>query len=447
MRKFKRKRSLEPLPPSDPLLPSSIHRLFNVPEIINSMLEYLDNPSLLKVLTLHRELTPACARLLWRHLKFINFHGYLGMIEIVQVLYSSTARFPYGQYVRSIEIQYSNHQKGVMPDITLDHALLRLVQKTPWVNQFQIQIQDPTKLSLFNLFRSFLDLPHITDLNLNWTPKLNLNQFLMTEWMHDHAFSFTHLTSLKIIGSCLSDQGFQSLLTLAPNLIALGIHETDSISSSGIAHLLQSHRHTLQRLHIRRCPKLLDRPLMEFASQCAPAKASPGKPPSLKISVPVEFARASILSELTLDTAETGLTEDGLEALFKIISGPMQSNALRKVSLTGCNAEGIERIAPMCQNVVSLEIIHCSDLDKIACEALARSLKSLRQLRLRYCLTLDDICLRNLAGINDDQLNVGGCLNNVEELDIQCANRISDAGIRFACDAIRQLHWVRLVGK
>ncbi|KNE61178.1 hypothetical protein AMAG_06929 [Allomyces macrogynus ATCC 38327] len=427
-----------------------VHAALGMPEVLQSVFEYLDDKrALLRALTVSRSFARTAMRVLWRSLAFTNFHGYLGLVEVAGILTPPPSAaapapfFAYGDHVRRLAITYSASQRGLRHDISFAAPLARVVANTPKLHTLVLDIRDPSKLPAPALWAVLAALPTLESLTLRWAPGvvvLPASALDQTPILQRPALA--HLSALSLSGSGLDDDALAAVARRASHLAVLDLDDALDITANGLVTALRIIGPTLRTLRIHGCPRIqLDDSALVRSTRGPAALSLPALTslslrahPTAKAVVPNTGAPNDDALPFLSDRAVVVLASAGHRHLWRL-------------TMVGCPASALRSIAPYLHNVRYLWIRECPDIDAETCSAIAVGAQQLFSFHL-HCPTLDDAALVQLAmdvPIAPGNVRRGGCLASVWDLDIEGAERLSDAGIRTACDALGNLRWIRLV--
>ncbi|KNE59506.1 hypothetical protein AMAG_18190 [Allomyces macrogynus ATCC 38327] len=254
--------------------------------------------------------------------------------------------------------------------------------------------------------------------------------------------ALAHLSALSLSGSGLDDDALAAVARRASHLAVLDLDGALDITANGLVTALRIIGPTLRTLRIHGCPRIqLDDSALVRATRGPAALSLPAltslslrAQPTAKAVVPNTDAPNDDALPFLSDRAVVVLASAGHRHLWRL-------------TMVGCPASALRSIAPYLHNVRYLWIRECPDIDAETCSAIAVGAQQLFSFHL-HCPTLDDSALAQLAmdvPVAPGNVRRGGCLASVWDLDIEGAERLSDAGIRTACDALGNLRWIRLV--
>ncbi|KAI9159198.1 hypothetical protein H9P43_008535 [Blastocladiella emersonii ATCC 22665] len=426
----------------------------DTPEILLTVLSHLDHASLLRSLRVSSYFAAVAVRLIWRSMSFHNFHGFLGLLEVAKVLSRRPPSHSYGQYIRSLTVHYSNAQKGLKHDLSLDRPLALLAAHAPHVRELHLHVHDASKLSLAALRSILTFLPSLAVLDLSWSPAAVLDPLFCS--LPDVG-ALPHLRELAISSACLGDAGLAWITAHAHALVSISLRVDPelgprTLSWRGIVDALAVRHHaTLQRLELKG---------VDFPDASDYAAALPFTLPALS------HLHLTVLSTRTAPTSGFGFL--GLARAA--------AASLTHLCLVGIHGDALAKIAPVLRNLTSLELLHCPGLDVPTCRVLAASFPLLRQFRLA-ATELGDAGLCALAGLDsaaaaseDKETDsntpalpspsqgaqqpqklqsraprLGGCLGEVRDLDLQSVHRLTDAAFQRTAQVLTKLRWIRFI--
>ncbi|KAI9143755.1 hypothetical protein BKA69DRAFT_1058788 [Paraphysoderma sedebokerense] len=368
-----------------------------VDEILLNIFSHLDKPSLLNAVVVNRQFSFKASRLIWRNLAFTNFHGYLGLMEIVKILRSTTKMYNYASFVRSLSITYTNHQKGIHGDISLDNLFLYVARNCRNVRSLRLDVRNSTKLRSSSVVAAIAQLPLLDSVQLHCGIGVVTNETVQSL----ARYRSDALKHLDIQGPEFTDHGMLPLVQTCTHLKHLTIALCPYITSSCVLELFQHSRH-LETLMIS-SSGLNDEPFANVKGlQC----------PSLK--------------SLSLDLSGE-LSYVGVICIIRACPN------LRRLHLQWANDIVLQEIAPYIESIWELSLTS-PEVSPETCALIGHFCKELRWFRIEGYKPFGDVHLEKLLP----------AFENLWELYVDSSEALTDAGIRVASEHLKTLRWINI---
>ncbi|KAG2621318.1 hypothetical protein PVAP13_3NG248000 [Panicum virgatum] len=204
------------------------------------------------------------------------------------------------------------------------------------------------------------------------------------------------LEELAMVGcSCIDDEGLELLSKGSDSLQSVDVSRCDHVTYQGLASLIDG-RKFLQKLHAADC--------LHEIGQCFLSKLS-----TLK----------ETLTVLKLDGL--GVSDSLLQAFGEALEYLAKCSELRILKLGLCSSisdKGIAFISSNCGKLVELDLYRCNSFTDDGLAALANGCKKIKLLNLCYCNKITDSGLGHL-----------GSLEELTNLELRCLVRITCIGI------------------
>lgn len=221
------------------------------------------------------------------------------------------------------------------------------------------------------------------------------------------------LTRLKLDGLEVSDVSLQNIGANCKNLLEIGLSKCHSLSDEGIRGLVPSCT-GMRSIDLTCCHLLTDNALATIAKYCSHLTC-------------LRLEACSLLTENGFGQIVTGcpqlqeidLTDCNIsDSALQHLSNCSELKVLKLGLCTKVTSKGLAHIGSNCRNLEELDLYRCAVVDDYGLSFLADGCKKLRKLNLCYCIRITDQGIMLLS-----------CMEELSDLELRGLDNVSAMGI------------------
>ncbi|PKA54941.1 F-box/LRR-repeat protein 3 [Apostasia shenzhenica] len=221
------------------------------------------------------------------------------------------------------------------------------------------------------------------------------------------------LKMLKLDGLEVSDASLDSIGANSINLVEIGLSKCRGVRDEGILKLLSCCT-SLRTIDLTCCHLLTDHALFAIANHCTKLSCLRLEACSLMTANGFEQIVKSCSELKEIDLTDCDVTDTTLQCLSKC-------SELLVLKLGLCpkiTGKGLAYVGSNCRKLQELDLYRCVEVDDDGMSFIADGCKKLKKLNLCYCIRITDQGLKHL-----------GCLEEIFDLELRGLEKITAAGI------------------